>query len=334
MVTTWHLKCREKRTPKGTRLREGGRAQHPIRIHQDSKTRFLRLRATPRVLQTLLWVFSVLCSRFHVPRFQCPGAYRGSRCPGVPQSRSLVLGLVPDKLKKETLQCGRAEGELPHQRSRPLCHSRPCHVLGRATRAEQMIVFGGSDRTLCDSQITVPNHCIPHAPRHKIVGLQTLVLTMSAHNRQHRSRRSKHCTLEYQMMRKRAQTVSNRPLFVPKKIKRRQASLRTLWAHWTSETCPRHLRKSGVCCAILTLIPIEAKQTKFVDESDPRATRRRQGRDRMDNKVHNRPVGPHKHVLVHARFGLLQPSRRTRSSTPQRHSVRSKAPTSQCSHSL
>ena len=76
-------------------------------------------------------------------------------------------------------------------------------------RAEQMVVFGGSNRTLCHSQITVPNHCIPHAPRHKIVWLQTSFLTISAHNRPHRSRRSRHCTLKFQM-RKRAQTASRK----------------------------------------------------------------------------------------------------------------------------
>ena len=34
-------------------------------------------------------------------------------------------------------------------------------------------MFGGSNRSLCDSHIAVPNHRISHAPQHKTVGMQT-----------------------------------------------------------------------------------------------------------------------------------------------------------------
>ena len=111
--------ARKRETTKGTKLGEGGRV--PGTTEESTET---QKPVSPFCVCTFVWGYHTespanslagpkpaVCPGFHVPRFQCRGACRGSRCLGVPRSRSHwppVLGLVPvQTLTREPLQCAR-----------------------------------------------------------------------------------------------------------------------------------------------------------------------------------------------------------------------------------
>ena len=126
-----------KLNPKGTRLREGGRV--PSTSEESTKTPRTRF---PLCFLGHLCVglphresCELSCGLKPVPRFQCPGACRGSRCLGFrcPGATGYQFwGWCPVKLEKP-FHCGRPRGELPRRQS-PVEIPRPRTCSAQAQR--------------------------------------------------------------------------------------------------------------------------------------------------------------------------------------------------------